>query len=224
MKGLVLRFCVIFLLLLATVPAAASPEPQPSPEPETERPPQPIYTADDCTCGQGSYEIETDRNIGTEGFLSCHYYKEQVTIDRFKNYKSTWLNHYDSHEEALRQYQEQIDDEFVEDYYTSHADERFREIAVVERTDEAFFAYKIIVYTGELGEYPGASKPPHYYLERRFVVGTAYVTIFVNGYLFSSLGEAQAELNELEACVRDLIASRPPCLDLSLSATPSLRG
>jgi hypothetical protein len=85
----------------------------------------------------------------------------------------------------------------------------------VERTDDAFFAYKIMYpvfdmsYTGELGEYPGTSKPPHYYLERRFVIGTAYVTLFLNGYVFASLGDAQAEMTQLESCVRDLIASRP---------------
>ncbi len=215
MKKLVLRLCIITLLLLAPIPAMASPDPQPDPEPVDERPPQPIYTADDCRCGRGSYEIETDRNSGFEGLLLCHYHKTEATVDTFENWKSINLVHRNSPEEALRDYQELIDDEFVDRYYTGRAGEEFLEVAVVERTEDSFFAYRVLhpdpdrTYHGDFGDHSGSVRPSSYYLERRFVIGTAFVTLFVYGEIFGSLGEAQAEINELEACVRDLIASRP---------------
>ncbi|MBN1317370.1 MAG: FecR domain-containing protein [Anaerolineales bacterium] len=171
----------------------------------------PQFNVEDCLCGQNSYL--DDGHAAAQGILNCRYKKEEAGADLFQNWKSLSLYYYPTTGEAIASLEQFLTDEHLDRYLNGPPGDLWDiEFGLQERTDQSLYGYVITFFPpdrefgGEYGSYTG--RPPHYYLERRFVHRTYSVLIFVNGELFRSLDEAMAEAAELEACAKNVIEEK----------------
>lgn len=163
---------------------------------------RPEFSESECPPHTNGYVVEEKNGHAVyPGVISCSYHKTQSGENPLDNWKSFYVSYYPSFDEVTAQFKSRwIDSDHLGQYSCDvHQDCDWHERVLVEVSDTAFYGYTVTLDRE-------TNLPIHYYLERRFIEETFEVTIFVNGEIFTDLGDAMQQVDEFEAVAKEMIA------------------